>query len=245
MHPINIATNETYQFMLEHIAPKKLRILEVGCGNGELAKQLQDKGHQIIAIDSSIQAIENAKKMGVVNAIPAQWPDFEAEPFDLILFTRSLHHMHPLSPALLQAKRLLKSSGLLIVEDFAFSDVHQEAAEWFYGLLSLLDACGVLLLAEETFGRKLLKGRGEFELWHDHVHEINSADTVLQAINEEFELLKTEPVPYFYRYIIQMVEANERSGEIVSRALELERKTGEEKLGFFMGRRFVAQHQKQ
>jgi hypothetical protein len=54
-------------------------------------------------------------------------------------------------PALHQARSFLKASGLLIVEDFAISDVHKEAAEWFYRLISLLDACDVLLLARNSW----------------------------------------------------------------------------------------------
>ncbi|MFY9607713.1 MAG: class I SAM-dependent methyltransferase [Blastocatellia bacterium] len=239
MRPVDIATNETYRFVLEHTTSARLRILEIGCGNGELAKLLQADGHDLVAIDSSPEAVENAKRIGV-NAQTAQWPDFENEPFDIVLFTRSLHHMHPLLPALHHASGLLKGSGLLIVEDFAFSDVHKEAAKWFYRLLSLLDACGVLLLAEETFGRELLRGGGAFELWRHHVHEINSADSVLRCINTEFTVQRTYSVPYFYRYVSQMVEDNESGGEIISRVLELERETGEKGTGFFLGRRVVA-----
>ncbi len=234
-----IATNETYDFVNEHTWARGLRILEVGCGSGELAIRLQDDGHQVTAIDSAKDAVAIAKRAGADVRL-ACWPDFTAEPFDLILFTRALHHMQPLSPAVIRAKQLLKQSGLLLVEDFAFSDVHKEAAEWFYWLVLLLDACGVLVLKEGAFGAKILKGRGAFELWQDHVHDINSADSVLRAISQEFEVLKTDSAPYFYRYLSEIVADNKQGADVVSMALKMEKLAGLNNSAFFLGRRFVA-----
>jgi SAM-dependent methyltransferase len=241
VRPIDVSTNETHHFVNQHISSSSLRVLEVGCGNGELAKRLQDDGHCVIAIDSSEDAVANAKRIGV-NATVAHWPNFADHPFDLILFTRALHHMHPLSPAVVRARELLKPGGLLLVEDFAFSDVHKQAAEWFYCLILLLDACGILVLKEGAFGTRILKGRGAFELWQDHVHEINSADSVLRAISREFNIPKTDSTPYFYRYLSEMVEDNKQGADVVSTALKLERLTGSHNTSFFLGRRLVAQN---
>jgi SAM-dependent methyltransferase len=131
-------------------------------------------GHEVIAIDSSAKAIGDAKRFGV-DARVENFHEFREAPFDVILFTRSLNHIRPLSLALNQAHALLKPLGLLIVEDFAYSDTSEHTAAWFYRLLKLLDACQVLLPAEDSFGRALLKGGGDISLWRDHVHEINTA----------------------------------------------------------------------
>lgn len=42
--------------------------------------------HEVVAIDSSTEGIEHAKRLGV-DARVADFPDFEEEPFDVILFT--------------------------------------------------------------------------------------------------------------------------------------------------------------
>jgi len=239
MRPSEIQTNETLQFVLENLSSKKLRILEVGCGSGAVAKQIQNLGYEIIALDSSVKAIDAAKELGI-DARIANFPDFAEAPFDVILFTRSLHHIRPLKSALERAHQLLKPTGLLIVEDFAFNDTSEYTAAWFYRLLKLLDSCDVLLPAEDSFGRKLLKGGGEFSLWHEHTHEINTAQEVLQAIGEHFEILQTTSAAYLYRYVSAMVEEDERGGQIISDVLELEKQTGLESEQFLIGRRFVA-----
>jgi len=239
MKPNEIQTNETLQFILENIPDRKFRILEVGCGGGALAKQLQNLGHEVIALDSSSEVIEEAKLLGI-DARVASFPDFAANPFDVILFTRSLHHIRPLKPALDQTYQLLKPAGLLVVEDFAFNDTSEYAASWFYRLLRLLESCKILLLAEDSFGRKLLAGGGEFSLWHEHVHERNSAQEVLQAIGKHFEILQTKSAPYLYRYVSDMLPPDEQSGQIIADVLELEKQTGVESEGFLIGRRFVA-----
>lgn len=214
-------------------------MLEVGCGSGELAKRLQDIGHQIIAIDSSADTIEQARQFDI-DARVASWPVFKEAPFDVILFTRSLHHIRPLQSALERAQQLLKSEGRLIVEDFAFSNVHRSVAEWFYLVLRVLDSCGALLDAKESFGRKILSGNGAFELWQDHTHEINSASEVFETTNDNFEVLKVRWVPYLYRYVSQMVEDNEKGVEVVVRVFDLEQKMGRENEDYSIGRRFVA-----
>lgn len=239
MNPSEIQTSETFQFVLENISSQRLRILEVGCCSGALAKRLHDLGHEVIAIDSSAKAIDDAKRLGV-DARVANFPEFGEAPFDVILFTRSLHHIRPLTPALNQTHDLLKPSGLLIVEDFAYSETSEHTAAWFYQLLKLLDACHVLLPAADSFGRKLLKGGGDISLWRDHVHEINTAQEVLRAISERFEVLQTKLAPYLYRYVSALVEESEEGGQIVSSVLELEKKTGQETEQCLIGRRFVA-----
>lgn len=237
MKPNEVQTNETLQFVLRNIPAQKLRILEVGCGSGALAKQLHDLGHEVIAIDTLAESIDAAKELGV-DARVASFPAFDETPFDVILFTRSLHHIRPLSTAVDQAHRLIRPSGSLLVEDFAFSDTNEHTTAWFYRLLKLLEACNALLPAEDSFGRKLLKGGGGISLWQDHVHEINTALRVSQAISERFEILQAKSAPYLYRYVSELVEDSEQGGQIVSRVLDLEKEAGHE--GFLIGRRFVA-----
>ena len=239
VRPSEIQTSETLKFVRASIPSNTSRILEVGCGNGELAKQLHNLGHEVIAIDSSAKAIEDAQRLGI-DARKADFPDFEETPFDVIIFTRSLHHIRPLASALDQAYRLLKPAGLLVVEDFAYGDTSEFTAAWYYRLLKLLESCNVLLPAADSFGRKLLSAGGDISLWRNHIHEMNTALEVLQAIGERFKVLEAKLAPYLYRYTSAMVLDDERGGQIISCVLELEKKTGAEIEHFLIGRRFVA-----
>lgn len=62
--------------MLKYLPDRNSRILEVGCGNGELAFALQSYGFQIVAIDTGKEAIENTKRLGV-DARFAEFPNFD------------------------------------------------------------------------------------------------------------------------------------------------------------------------
>jgi len=89
-------TRYTYNFIQRFLPYDCRRILEVGCGTGELAACLSNDGYAIIAIDSEPDWIAAAQQLGV-DAHVATWPDFHKGRFDdAILFTRSLHHIHPL-----------------------------------------------------------------------------------------------------------------------------------------------------
>ena len=76
MNPSEIQANETLQFVLENISSQRLRLLEVGCGSGALAKRLHDLGHEVIAIDSSAKAIDDAKRLGVDARVETNNPKF-------------------------------------------------------------------------------------------------------------------------------------------------------------------------
>lgn len=240
MKPSEIQTSETLRFILENILSNKSRILEIGCGSGKLAKQLDSLGHEIVAVDSSEKLIKNARRIGV-DARIANFPDFEEQPFDVILFTRSLHHIRPLLPALDKTHHLVKPSGLVLVEDFAYNDTNEFTAAWFYTLLKLLESCNALTVGKDSFGRRLLQGNGDISLWQDHVHKINTAQEILQAISERFKILKAKSAPYLYRYISAMVPDDAAGGRIISSVFELEQKTGIEIEQFLIGRRFIAQ----
>lgn len=246
MRPREVQTRETLRFVLESLpagpdspTAARLRILEVGCGGGELAKELQGRGHEVVAVDSSAERVEEARRRGV-DARLASFPDFDGAEFDAVLFTRSLHHIRPLAPAVARAHELLKSAGRLVVEDFAFGETSGETAAWFYRLLRLLEACGALTAAADSFGRRLLDGGGDFALWREHADEINSARDVADALGERFEILEARPAPYLYRYVADMVADTDAGGEAVARVLALEEATGRLNAGHLIGRRLVA-----
>jgi len=83
MNTLDIPTNQTLEFVQAHLSAAPARILEIGCGNGELAHRLQVLGHQIIGIDSSPEAVREARQLGVEARI-AQWPEFEEKMFSAL-----------------------------------------------------------------------------------------------------------------------------------------------------------------
>jgi SAM-dependent methyltransferase len=238
--PGEVQTRETLRFVLESAGAGRPRVLEVGCGGGELARELAALGREVVAVDSSPESVAAARALGV-DARVAAFPDFDDEtPFDCVLFTRSLHHIRPVAPAVERARQLLRPRGLLVVEDFAFGDASERTARWFHELLRLLDACGALAPAPESFGRRLLEGGGSLALWREHAHEINTAAEVFDAVRARFTISDARPAPYLYRYVAALAPDDARGGRLVSHALELETLSGAGDPDFLLGRRIVA-----
>ena len=127
--PIDIATRTTSEFIGFHAGPDA-NILEIGCGDGDVALALQEKGLRVVAIDSDGAAVARAREKSV-NAFEAHWPEFSSDQMGAIAFTRSLHHVHDLAGSINAACARLKSDGILLVEDFAFNHVDERTCVWF------------------------------------------------------------------------------------------------------------------
>lgn len=93
-----------------------LKILDAGCGTGLLAKKLEQFG-EVLAIDSSPEAIKFAKRRGVnarlasVNKLP-----FKGGSFDLVVSVDVIYHRDvDDQKALGEFFRVLKPAGVLIL----------------------------------------------------------------------------------------------------------------------------------
>jgi SAM-dependent methyltransferase len=122
-----------YETIIEKI-DKIGRILEIGCGTGQLAIQLAKKGLDVVAVDISSDmitfAMGNAKKEKVeINFIERDFISFktfqeivELGPFDFIISTFVLSEFTPLKQRLFikQANQLLKETGTLFISAESF-----------------------------------------------------------------------------------------------------------------------------
>lgn len=98
------------------------RVLDVGCGNGELALMLALDGHSVTGIDPSVECIEEARARTNgkrVRFACVSFEGFEAEePFDAIVFVASIHHMG-MEKAIAKAKELLAPGGVIAIVGLA------------------------------------------------------------------------------------------------------------------------------
>ncbi len=114
----------TLRFVKAQLPPPSARVLEVGCGNGRLARALDDLGHRVTAIDP-------AAPEGAIFQ-PVSLEDF-ADPvgFDAVVASRSLHHIPDLHAALAKVQSLLDPGGRLIVVEQAWDRFDAPTASWY------------------------------------------------------------------------------------------------------------------
>lgn len=98
---------------------KKLKVLDVGCGNGNISRYVGAKGHLVTGIDISANAINKAKELtNLPNVkfrnIPAEKLDSN-DKFDLIICSEVIEHLSIPEQVLTTLKKLLNSNGTLIV----------------------------------------------------------------------------------------------------------------------------------
>ncbi len=104
-------------------------ILDVGCGAGNHALWLQDKGLNIKAIDSSKGAIEVSKKRGVLNVELKPLLE-ESETFDTILLlmngTGIFQELSQVSKYLKHLKSLLNPNGQILIDSSDISYMYED-----------------------------------------------------------------------------------------------------------------------
>ena len=112
------------EFATAQLPPAPARVLEVGCGDGRLARALDHLAYRVVAIDPA------APEGAIFQAVSLE--EF-ADPgrFDAVVASRSLHHIHDLAGALSKLHRLLVPEGRLIVVEHAFERLDEPTARWY------------------------------------------------------------------------------------------------------------------
>jgi SAM-dependent methyltransferase len=123
--------SELTEFVLSQLPPSG-RVLEVGCGSGDLARALDAAGNDVLAIDPE------APEGEIFRRVTLEQLD-EPGPFDAVVASRSLHHIHDLAAALDKIGRL---APLLVLNEFAWDRMDERTAQWFDGQRRVLEAAG-------------------------------------------------------------------------------------------------------
>jgi SAM-dependent methyltransferase len=99
-------------------------VLEVGCGRGQLARAIAADGHRVVAIDP------HAPKEPIFSRVALE--DFtDEQPFDAVVASRSLHHVHDLARGLDRIVALLRPGGIFVVNEHAFDRMDERTARWY------------------------------------------------------------------------------------------------------------------
>lgn len=108
----------------EHLDLPGAKALDIGCGNGALARRLCSMGAWVVGLEVSPGQLRRAREaqetatpcyvLGFGESLP-----FGTESFDFVLFFNALHHI-PIDvqeDALAEAKRVLKKSGRIYIAE--------------------------------------------------------------------------------------------------------------------------------
>jgi SAM-dependent methyltransferase len=112
---------ELIDLVLSQLPPPPRRVLEVGCGNGEVALALADEGYEVVAIDPE------APEGPIFRRITIEELD-DPGPFDAVFASLSLHHVHDLGAALDKLVRILR--GPLVLNEHAWDRLEPMTPEW-------------------------------------------------------------------------------------------------------------------
>lgn len=234
MSPLELETDEVVSFVLQALPAPPATVLEVGCGDGRLAERLTWLGFDVTGIDADPEAIAAARQRGV-NAVHASFLAFDARPFDALLFTRSLHHISPLSEAVARARALLAPHGTLVIDELAHDEVDRFTAAWFFDVQAALEAAGALRPDaprhhhhhhhRHDHHHHATPSPDPLERWREYTtHEppLHGAKAMVDALASTFTLSRTERLPYLHRYFVDRLPADEAGMRIFAELRRME-----------------------
>jgi SAM-dependent methyltransferase len=96
--------------------PAPQRVLEVGCGEGELAERIQDElGARVVAVDQSERMVELTRARGVDARVgDVQDLPFADASFDCVVAAWMLYHVPAVERAIAELARVVRPGGRLV-----------------------------------------------------------------------------------------------------------------------------------
>ena len=195
-------------FLRVELPPAPARVLEIGCGEGELASALAEDGYRVVAIDP------DAPHGSIFRSIALE--DFStADGFDAVVASVSLHHVDDLELALDKVAGLLLPAGILVLEEFAKERLAGPTAGWYYHQRR----------AAAAVGRSESAVAHDFETWQreltDNLADVHPFADVRRSLEGRFVERHFAWTPYLYSYLLDdALEPVERelieSGEIAA-----------------------------
>jgi SAM-dependent methyltransferase len=207
------------EFVLGQVGPPPARVLEVGCGEGELAHALARAGHSLTAIDPRAPEGPIFRRVRIEEFT-------DPGPFDYVVASLSLHHVEDLGGALDKIAKVLRTGGSLVVVEFAWDRIDEATAEW---ALERLPAAS-LTEKPSWLGRRCQEwargGRGGnraraesyFAEWASE-EGLHSSLRMRDELGRRFVERFFEWVPYLYPELREYVSESDESAAIEARAI--------------------------
>jgi SAM-dependent methyltransferase len=173
-----MAALDLLAFVRANLPRPPARLLEVGAGNGEVARSLLHAGYDVLAIDPQPTG-EGVRPVRLLEL------DEPSGSFDAALAVTSLHHVEPLEQSLSRLAELLKPGAVLVVDEFDVAAFDERAAGWWLRQRRALEATE--------------HARAE-ELVDEHRAHLHPLGRIVAALEPDFELGLPLYGPYLYRW---------------------------------------------
>jgi SAM-dependent methyltransferase len=115
---------ELLAFVRANLPAPPVRLLEIGAGDGALARVLAQAGYEVLAIDPEPAGAD-------VRQVALHELGEPAASFDAAVAITSLHHVEPLEESLRRLAQLLEPGGVLVVDEFDVAAFDERAASWW------------------------------------------------------------------------------------------------------------------
>jgi len=184
------------EFVREHLPAPPARLLEVGCGQGELTTTLAVAGYDVLGIDPAAPLGDFFRRLTLEELD-------EPGPYDGVIAARSLHHIRDLDAALDRIVELLRPDGILVVEEFVWDRLDEATLEWLHEQRRARGGAG-----EGEPPASVAALREEWEGEHLGLHGDVALRSALTVRFEEQAFVRT---PYLHRMLSADTEVLEQA----------------------------------
>lgn len=242
MTPRELRTRYQYAWVREALGDAQ-RVLEVGCGRGELARLLGAEGRDVVAIDRElgvevvaadhelgleVVVIDRPRRAGSsagVRFVDADFFDFTERGFDAVLFTASLHHLE-LPRGIDHAFEL---GARVVIDDFDLAAATAASVRWYFAVQERLAAHG-------AYDGTLIEGAPDDDplaRWHAaHDRDLATGEQMIAACGaRSVDIARSA---YLFRYLAGGLPDDDFGGELLATVL-----AAEERLPDLIGLRMI------
>jgi SAM-dependent methyltransferase len=180
-----VAQSTFLDFVRDQLPPAPARVLDVGCGQGELTTALATAGYEVLGVDPVAPQGDLFRRVRLEELDPADGP------FDAVVSSHALHHIRDLDHALDLVVALLQPGGVLILDEIGWDRADEPTLDWLYGQRRALAAAGHGDAPESL--------EEQHEEWHAEHVGLHGYDAMRQAIDGRFDERVFVWTPFLHR----------------------------------------------
>jgi SAM-dependent methyltransferase len=173
-----VSFDEVDAWVRANLPPSPASILEVGAGDGTLARGLRGDGYQVSAIDPKSES-EDVLPVALVDL-----PD-PPRPFDAAVAVVSLHHVEPLAESVDRLAAVMAEGAPLLLDEFDAAALDERAAAWWL---------------EQRRGRGEAEAETPAEVVANMRAKVHSIDLLVRVLGRHYEVGEPERGTYLHRW---------------------------------------------